>query len=586
MKYLLITLVPILLTAIPYEVTFEGLDNLAALGSIKDVSNLVTLQARPPVSINGLRYRISGDIPDMLKALRAYGYYDASITSDVQMIEVEKVVVTIFIHPGPQYTIASYEIFHRDCTKPAEILCCDPFTAENLGLPLGSFALSTSIVNAELNLLTDLSRCGYPLASIEKRKVIVDMETKTVEAASCIDEGPLSKFGSLSIFGIKTVQPRFILERVAWQEGQIYTSLDVEKTQKRLLDSDLFSSVLISHDEQLDEQGQLPMKMRLSEAKHRQITLGVFYATVDGPGGIFTWTHRNVRGLGQIATLDGEFSKRYLAGTFTYKIQDLFAEDQTYRALAQIERQDIRAFLAFTYRFANYLDQKIDHRRNFSIGLEVQHIHVADSASNGSYLLVDMPIFARYNTTDDLLNPTKGHTIVYQPHFFQSLEHGNQHFIKQRLTSAFYLPIGVKKRLIFAARLQFGSIAGARQKNIPLPILFLGGSEDDLRGYRYLTVSPLNQNNKPFGGRSAIFFTAETRFRFGEKIGIVPFADFGTVSFKELPTVQAKWFKSIGIGLRYFTFFGPLRFDIGFPLDRRKGIDPPFRIYASIGQTF
>ncbi len=582
MRPLFITLAPIFLTAIPYEVTFVGLNNEKTLQSIRDAADLITLQERPPPSINGIRYRIAGDIPDMLKVLRAYGYYEAAITSDVQ-IQDEIAQVTIFIHAGPQYTLSSYEVFHGDCTLPAEIPCCIPLTPENLGLSLGSPAQSVAIVNAELNLLNQLARCGYPLASIEKRRVIVDMEEKKVEAAACIDEGPLSKFGPLTIFGLKGVKPRFVLERVGWEEGQMYSSDDVAHAQKRLLDSDLFSSVLISHDGKLDESGELPIKMRLSEAKHRQIALGVFYATVDGPGGIFTWTHRNLRGLGESVSLNGEFSKRYLAGTLTYKKPDLFMEDQNLRAVGQIERQDIKAFIAFIYRFASYLDQKVDNRRNFSMGLEVQHINVADSANNGTYNLIDLPIFSRYNTADDLLNPTKGYSIVYQPHFFQSLDHGHQHFIKQRLTTTFYIPLK-KNWLIFAGRCQFGSIAGVKQRNVPLPLLFLGGSEDDLRGYRYLTVSPLNENDKPLGGRSAIFLSVEPRFRFGN-IGIVPFADFGTVTFSELPTVDAKWFKSIGVGLRYFAFFGPLRLDVGFPLDRRK-IDPAFRIYASIGQTY
>lgn len=584
MKRLLTLLTPVFLTAIPYEVTFIGMNDDAAMKSILDASDLVTLQDRPPASINGIRYRIAGDIPDMLRVLRAYGYYDATITSDAQL-EEGKVQVSILIHPGTQYKIGSYDVFHGDCKEKAEIPCCQPFTPELLGLKIGAAAHSISIVNAELNLLTELARCGYPLATVEKRKVVVDMEQKKVEAAACINEGPLSKFGPMTIFGLKGVEPRYVLRRVAWQEGSLYSPDDVEETQKRLLNSDLFSSVLISHSGELDENGELPIKMRIAEAKHKQISIGAFYATVDGPGGTFTWTHRNLRGMGEIVSLDGEFSKRYLAGTLTYKKPDFLTMDQTLRSLAQIERQHIHAFIAFTYKFASFLDKKLDNRRNFSIGLEVQHVNVANSASNGTYLLIDMPIFARYNTTDDLLNPTKGYSIVYQPHFFQSLEHGHQHFVKQRLTTTFYLPIW-KKWFIFAGRLQFGSIAGARQRDIPLPVLFLGGSEDDLRGYRYLTVSPLNEHRKPYGGRSAIFLTAETRFRFTETIGIVPFADFGTVTFSELPTVDAKWFKSVGVGLRYFTFFGPLRLDVGFPLDRRKGVDPAFRIYASIGQTF
>ena len=91
---------------------------------------------------------------------------------------------------------------------------------------------------------------------------------------------------------------------------------------------------------------------------------------------------------------------------------------------------------------------------------------------------------------------------------------------------------------------------------------------------------------KPLGGRSAVFASAEIRFKIKEKIGIVPFADFGTVTFSETPQFNAKWYKSIGLGLRYFAFFGPLRFDIGFPLDKRKKIDSNFQIYASVGQAF
>ncbi len=583
MRRALLYLTPLLLTAIPYEVEFVGLSDRRILNSIRDASDLVMLQNRPPASLNGIRYRAAGDVPDLLKVLHAYGYYDAEVHYTVKLKEGGIAQVTVQIDPSEQYKVGSYEVFHGDCTEIANVPCCFPFSAESLGIPIGSPALSVSIVNAELNLLTKLSQCGYPLASIEKRRVIVDMELKSVEAASCIDEGPLSKFGPLSIFGLKSVQPRFIMRRIAWKEGEIYNSLCTEEAQRRLLDSDLFSSVLISHDRKLDEQGELPIKMSLTEAKHKQISLGVFYATVDGPGGVFSWTHRNLRGMGEGFSIHAEFSKRYLSGLATYKKPDFLTLDQTYRLVGQIERQNIRPFIAFIYRGANYLDRKLDRKKNFSIGLEVQHINVSDSANNGTYLLCDIPVLFRYNNADDVMNPTKGYTIVYQPHFFQSLDHSTS-FIKQRLTTTFYIPLK-QKWLTFAGRIQFGSIAGARQKDVPLPLLFLGGSEDDLRGYRYMTVSPINEKRQPLGGRSAIFLTSEMRFRFGD-LGIVPFADFGTVTFNELPTVEAKWFKSLGIGLRYFTFFGPLRADVGFPLDRRKGIDPAFRIYASIGQAF
>jgi outer membrane translocation and assembly module TamA len=40
-----------------------------------------------------------------------------------------------------------------------------------------------------------------------------------------------------------------------------------------------------------------------------------------------------------------------------------------------------------------------------------------------------------------------------------------------------------------------------------------------------------------------------------------------------------------GVGLRYYTGFGPLRADIAVPLNKEEG-DADFQVYISIGQAF
>ena len=582
----LFVLAPALAAALSYEINFVGLKDPQALKAMFDVSDLVVLQDRPPPSINGLRYRIASDVPELLKVLRAYGYYDAVITSDIDSRK-EVLQVYLLIQPGPQYTLASYQVYQADaCTEIAALPNCCTFTPECLGLEVGKPALASSIVNAELQLLSELARCGYPLASVEKRRVEVDMAEKDVKAASCIRGGPLSRFGPTTIFGLSAVQPAFVQRRIRWNEGEIYNPEEVEETQKKLLNSDLFSSVMVTHGDQLDSEGQLPMKMRITEASTRQFSIGVYYATVDGPGVSLNWIHRNVRGMGEIVSLDTDISKRYIAGVLTYKILDFWVMDQTYRAMAEAARENIHPYLAFSYRGANYLERKIDSKRSISAGFKIEHINVSESASNGTYLLIGMPFFGKYSTAENPLDPVSGYSIVYQATPYQSLFHANQRFFDQRLTGTLYIPVVPSKFLVLALRTQFGSIAGTKQKNVPLTKLFLGGSEDELRGYRYKTVSPLNGRGQSLGGRSAIYISVETRLRFSKTIGVVPFADFGTVTFNELPQVHAKWFKSVGLGLRYFSFFGPLRVDVGFPLDRRKGIDSFYQLYASVGQAF
>jgi translocation and assembly module TamA len=211
---------------------------------------------------------------------------------------------------------------------------------------------------------------------------------------------------------------------------------------------------------------------------------------------------------------------------------------------------------------------------------------VHESANNGKFFFLSLPLYGRYSTSDSPLDPTKGYTFFYSAAPYQSLQKTNVRFVRQEFTANFYVPLVPNNRVMFALHAFFGSVAGAPWEDLPIPKLFLGGSEDDLRGYDYKTVSPLDSSGQPMGGRSAIFTTLELRFRITKNIGLVPFADFGTVSMKEWPEFTEKWYKSVGGGIRYFSFFGPIRLDVGFPLNPREGHDTWGKVYASIGQCF
>ena len=575
---------PLCLSALSYQVTFVGINDSECMRAIKDASSLVTLQDRPPPSINGLRYRAESDMAAIEKTVRAFAYYDAEVSFEIQPRK-DPVQVIVTIRNKGAYQLASYTVVHGDtCKEAVDLPDCCPLTPEKLGLKLGKPAWSVNIVNAELQVLAELSKCGYPLAYIDKRKVEVDTDQKEVNAAVCVQEGPLSKFGPSILFGLRDVNPHFIERRLGWTEGETYDSELVNQTQKRFMKTDLFSSVYVSHGSKLDEHGELPMQIRFTESKHKQLSLGAYYATADGFGASFAWIHRNLRGMGETLSLGGDWSTRSRSAQISYKKPDFLGPNQAYRAMASLGDQRIHPYTACIYTFANYFDKTIDDIRFFSIGLEGSHYTVTNSATNGRYALIGLPLILRYDTSNDPFNPTIGYTLVYQAIPYQSVMHHANRFIKQRFTTTFYVPLTATRWVVLALRAQCGSIAGAKRESVPLPVLFLGGSDDDLRGYRYLSVSPLNDKKQSLGGRSAIFATSELRFRFGA-FGVVPFADFGTVTSGEIPECTAKWYKSVGLGFRYFTFFGPLRLDVGFPLDKRS-FDPLFRVYASVGQSF
>jgi translocation and assembly module TamA len=86
------------------------------------------------------------------------------------------------------------------------------------------------------------------------------------------------------------------------------------------------------------------------------------------------------------------------------------------------------------------------------------------------------------------------------------------------------------------------------------------------------------------GGASSTLISAEARYRFKGDFGVAAFFDAGQAYDSSTPQVRDLRMGA-GVGARYYTSFGPFRFDIGVPVDRRPG-DIPVGVYISIGQAF
>lgn len=575
--------VPFFLTAesISYFVNFEGVEDSAMLKELKNISSLSSLKKRPPASINALRYRADSDIPELVKVLHAHGYYDATVKIRIDDIK-EKAAVVVSIDLGSVYTIADYTIrlYSGNFENPIE---CPMISLDKIGIALQNEVDAKEILEAELKLLELLSICGYPLATIDKREILADSETKTLHINIEIDAGPLAKFGDVSICTDGNVKPHFIFQKITWSEGEIYNSKWIESTQKTLMDTGLFCSVLITHENALTEEGQLNMNIELTESKHRSISFGASYQTFYGVGGTFNWENRNIGGMGRKLSFQGDVTHNSHTGIGGYIIPMFYRPNQDFIINAEAGHESIYPYSERTYNVVNRIERRVGENLRWTAGGEIERLYITDSAANGHYVLFEIPFYIRWSTVDDFLNPSKGITFEYAAEATMNFQKINTYYLLQQFVHANYLTWGA---FTLAQQVTLGSILSEELSAIPLSKRYLGGSENELRGYRYRTVSPLNSHNKPLGGRSAIYYTAELRFRVLESMGLVPFFDIGNVEFNVFPPFTGKWFKSIGLGYRYFSFFGPIRLDVAVPLDRRHHIDPTYRVLVSIGQTF
>ncbi|RYE71103.1 MAG: outer membrane protein assembly factor, partial [Hyphomicrobiales bacterium] len=196
------------------------------------------------------------------------------------------------------------------------------------------------------------------------------------------------------------------------------------------------------------------------------------------------------------------------------------------------------------------------------------------------YLTGAVPSSLAYDGSDDLLNPTKGVRLAGRISPELSLQGSAFGYVKAQIDGSTYLPLG---RTVFAGRVRLGSIIGASADRIAPTRRFYSGGGGSVRGYGYQEIGPIDVNGDPAGGRSLAEFAIEARIRFGN-FGVVPFFDGGNLNTGNRPTFKNMRYGA-GLGVRYYTSFGPIRVDVGTPVNPRPG-DSKVAVYVSLGQAF
>jgi outer membrane protein insertion porin family len=181
-------------------------------------------------------------------------------------------------------------------------------------------------------------------------------------------------------------------------------------------------------------------------------------------------------------------------------------------------------------------------------------------------------------------------------------------FSRYALDARFYQPLffGVVAR----AKVTLGVIRNWDAEHVvPISENFYAGGINSVRGYRMLSISPTERvpsnPSDPMaplasiatGGNKQAILNLELEFPMVQSSGIkgVVFADAGNVLAAGVwkdPSVPYSLYKSVGLGFRWFSPMGPLRFEWGFPLNRRKDpisgayLDQPVDFQFTIGNFF
>ena len=466
----------------------------------------------------------------------------------------------------------------------------------NPGDPLYADAIPAAAAKLE----QALGEAGYPFAKLGEASLLVDHRREEGDLLQ-----PVTPGGKYRIGAIASSAPRFLSDRhlgkiARFKLGQTYNSSAVDDLRRAILATGLVSSLAITPRETVKPTdtapGQVTLDVGMTKAPLRTVAAQVGYDTGEGARLEMSWEHRNLfppEGLLRLRGIAG--TNEQLAG-ITFRRNNFGGRDRVLTADLYADNASLTAYaarkLVFSVNFERQTTLLFQKPWVWSTGFETEYSAEREGILSGmttgriTYSTFALPLRGAYDGSDDLLDPTRGFRAALRisPEISRAREQIST-YARIQADASWYLPAG--KRLVLAARVRLGSMPGTALADIAPSRRFYAGGGGSIRGYGYELVGPRNSAGDPQGGRSLYEFSLEARVKtglFGGALALVPFLDGGGADTSPIIGLRDMRYGA-GLGVRYLTSFGPIRLDVGTPLNPRAG-DSRIGVYVALGQAF
>jgi translocation and assembly module TamA len=571
-----------------YETIINGLDAIeddqfrtrfAELSVLKQGQN-------KPANLAQVNRRIKEDTTLLDRLLRAKGYYDARIRGGVTAPgNGGKLQATFDIVPGTLYVLEAVDLTGISPNDPHETKLRDAFPVH-----VGDAVDADRIVAGRQSLQKAMGESGFPFATTDEPTVRVDHDSRKGDLDMVITPGGYRTFGAILVADDKLFSAKHIQRIARFDPGDTFMASDVEDLRRALVATGLVSSVTLTPKDAGDNE-HVDLAVDVKPAPPRTIAGEIGYGTGEGFRLEGSWQHRNFFPPEGALTLRGVAGTQEQLASATYRRNNFKKRDQVLTGILSASNTNNDAYDARTLlasltleRQTNIIFQK---KWVWSAGAELVASDERDSFSKiggggrRTFLIAALPTGLTYDGSDDLLNPMRGFRLGGRVSPELSFQNSTFGYVRAQVDASVYQP--VTDRVVLAARTRLGSIMGSRVSQIAPSRRFYAGGGGSVRGYGYQDIGPRDVNNDPIGGKSLAEFSLEARVRFGN-FGVVPFVDAGNISTQFLPHFNDLRIGA-GLGVRYYSNFGPIRVDVGTPINPQPG-DARVAVYVSLGQAF
>jgi len=534
------------------------------------------------------------------------------------------IFITIAVEEGERYRIGKVKF-------AGQLLEQEPKLKKILRAHEGEWFVRTE-VGQDLFAIGDVYKdLGHAYANVTPL-TDTDAEKKILDLTYEVQPGPVTSFERIDVVGNDKTRDKVIRRELRIYEGERFSGTGVKVSKQRVTALGFFETVEIS-TKRGSADDKIVATVEVKERPTGTFQIGAGFSSYENfiltgqisQQNFFGWGQTlslqvqwsSIRQLGQI-----QFVEPYLLDTRWTFAFDLYMTEGTYTTFT---RRSLGGSMTWGYELVGLQDywsfaKNLEDMRLFltytNERVEVSSSGLSTTARSqfSSGTTSSARLSLQWDRRDNRIFPTRGHFLTISGEAAPPLLAPRSIFGKEvnlftryAFDARYYYPIF--RGVVARAKLTLGLIKDWDPDHpVPISELYYVGGINSVRGYRYLSIAPslkvMSTTNPDssitqiaVGGDKQAILNLELEFPLFQNVGVrgVIFADFGN-SFPagkwSDPAVPWSLYKSVGLGFRWFSPIGPLRFEWGFPLNRRSDpvtgerIDQPLDFQFTIGNFF
>ena len=453
---------------------------------------------------------------------------------------------------------------------------------------------------------------GYAFVNVIPQP-IPDPETRTAKMTYLIQKGPKVRVGRINVTGNDPTFDKVIRREILVDEGDVYRGSLVNASKARLFRLGFFDDVSISTPRG-DGENVLDINAQVSERPTGSISLGMGYSNLENLVITGSFQKSNFLGMGFLMNAAINWSSLRQQGNLSF-FDPYFLDSRwtlsvdAFVISRQFQTVNDEYQRGGSIAVGRYLDKRDDMQLRLQYTIEDvglnnidpyrQRLFGGDLYRNG--LTSTLSVILNIDKRNDRIFPTAGFLTQISTALsggfkvgddqMLNLLGGDFNFVETRFNFRYYQPLlpNGNDTLVFRFNTTLGDIRSTDGREIAFIHRYRAGGIQSLRGFQWFSLgptlrAPLNNSEDPVRGDDQLIvggtqtwvnnFEIEAMLVRAAGISAVAFFDAGNAfrgPFGENPLSPLGLRTSVGVGVRWRSPIGPLRFELGFPLQPREG---------------